>query len=101
MIGGEVVYSTRKIGSRFSFMTSEDWRIWTVALSPFLLTPRKGHLQNWMHSVQAARIITMPSLTVADAQTASQELLKFCQGCKRLYGADGITPTPPFARDSA
>lgn len=72
----------------------DERRNWTVALSPVLLKTRLTgqHITNWMASfVNAARILSKPVLTTDEAKGAHFLLMKFCQGCVRLYSKSSIT----------
>ncbi|OAD70564.1 hypothetical protein PHYBLDRAFT_148475 [Phycomyces blakesleeanus NRRL 1555(-)] len=55
----------KKIADKFSFIKADEWKLWCLIYSPFVLKhilPVK-HLSNWMFFVNACRLLTEPSVT--------------------------------------
>ncbi|EIE85330.1 hypothetical protein RO3G_10040 [Rhizopus delemar RA 99-880] len=75
-------------------MKSDEWRTWVVALSPFLLKQRLSgeHFVNWLRYVDAVKLVTGPSITVEDIDTAHLLMKNFGKTCVELYGESMPTP---------
>ena len=75
-------------------MKSDEWRTWVVVLSPFLLKQKLAgeHYTNWLRYVDAVKLVTGPSITVEDIDTAHLLMKNFGKTCVELYGESMPTP---------
>ncbi|ORX45067.1 hypothetical protein DM01DRAFT_1294826, partial [Hesseltinella vesiculosa] len=86
--------SRRKIASRFSQLTSDDWRKWTLGISQCLLHDTCLSLvqfQHWLLFVEACKLVTRPSITRSQARQADQLFCEFGNGVRSLYGRHAVT----------
>ncbi|OAD78516.1 hypothetical protein PHYBLDRAFT_163625 [Phycomyces blakesleeanus NRRL 1555(-)] len=84
----------KKIADGFSFMKADEWKLWCLIYSLFILKrilPVK-HLSNWMFFVNACRLLTKPSVTPDDISSAHAHLQSFCKGFEKLYKEFPVTP---------
>ena len=90
--GFDMLYG--KIESGFSSFKASEWRSWCLVFSPLLLSKvlPSDHFNNWMRFVDACRLLAKPSIRLDEMDLAHDNLVKFCQGCERLYSREFITP---------
>ena len=83
-----------KIGSSFSGFTADQWRLWTISLSPVVL---KGiipdnHLRCWLLFVQCCSLLCRRVISVRAVEEAHTYLVQFCRKFEHLYGEHNCTP---------
>lgn len=92
--GYDVSSIARKIntGDGFAYFKADEWRIYSLFLSPLLLKGRLSNAQyeNWMIFVGAMQVMSMPNVNVADLQKCHEEIVNFCKGFQRLYGKESL-----------
>lgn len=84
----------RKIETRFSGFTADQYKNWTLYYS---IPSLHGiiddtYLECWRHFVLACLRLCQKSISVADLTIADALLLQFCQRVERIYGNSAITP---------
>lgn len=82
-----------KIASGFSGFTADQWRIWTVILSPIALKSilPPVHYRCWSLFVEACYLLCSRSLSYRSAEKADDLLLEFCTTFQSLYGSECCT----------
>ncbi|KAI9330334.1 hypothetical protein BD770DRAFT_355104, partial [Pilaira anomala] len=88
--GIDVSSIARKIttGEGFSYLKADEWRIYSLYLSPLLLKGRipGANYDNWMLFVGAIQIMSLPNIAISDAQRCHEKVVLFCKGFEELYG---------------
>lgn len=84
----------RKIETRFSGLTADQYKNWVTIYSVPCLYGVIGcdDLECWRHFVLACRILCQQNLTLTDVNLADGLLLQFCRRVQRMYGNNVITP---------
>ena len=83
-----------KIGSGFAEMTAEQWKMWTLVYSPFILQrilPRE-HFNVLNFFIEACALICHPCITVEEVVTANRSFIEYGNQFQRLYGESACTP---------
>ena len=82
-----------KIASGFSSFTADQWRTWTVILSPIILKEilPSAHYRCWSLFVEACYRLCSRSVTFRSVDKADDLLLEFCTTFHSLYGSDYST----------
>ena len=83
-----------KIGSTFSGFTADQWRTWTIVISPIVL---KGilptdDLKCWLLFVNACQLMMTRIISIDTVSRADGYLVLFCKTFQRLYGGGACTP---------
>ena len=88
--GIDISSIARKIttGEGFSYLKADEWRVYSLYLSPLLLKGRipGANYDNWMLFVSAMRIMSMPNIAISDARRCHEKVVLFCKGFEELYG---------------
>lgn len=82
-----------KISTQFAGFTAEQWMMWTIVFSPFLLCgflPQE-YFTHWCLFSKACCLLCHAHIRDADVQEADKLLLEFCEGFQNLYGKDECT----------
>ena len=84
----------RKIETRFSGFTADQYKCWTLYYSiPSLHDViDSSHLECWRRFVLASRLLCQKEISVADLNLADILFTQFGQRVERLYGDSAITP---------
>lgn len=84
----------RKIETKFSGFTADQYKNWTLYYSiPTLYgIINDTHLKCWRLFVLACLRLCQKSISVADITVADALLHRFCQRVERIYGNSAITP---------
>ena len=84
----------RKIGAKFSKMTADEWKNWTLYFSLLVLKdilPKKD-LECWRKFVLACRLFHSKIIKMCDAEKADRLMVSFCKKFEQLYGSERVTP---------
>ncbi|KAL1929825.1 hypothetical protein VTP01DRAFT_979 [Rhizomucor pusillus] len=83
-----------KLASGGTNFASDEWRTWTLAVSPRLLKEKSvgAHMWKWLKLVEANYILPKPSISLDEVDAAHESLRQFCEGYEALYGKEEITP---------
>ena len=77
-----------KIGRSFSGFTADQWRVWTVSLSPIMLKAiiPDNHLRCWLLFVRCCSLLCRRIISVHDIEEAHTYLTQFCKSFEQLRG---------------
>lgn len=80
------------LGNGFSYMKADEWRVFTVALSPLLLKGRLDtpYYNNWMIFVKCMQVMSLPAISRQDIQRCHDMIKEFSAGFLQLYGKEEI-----------
>ena len=83
-----------KISSAFSEFTAEQWMLWTIVYSPFVLKQYlpSEHYSMWCMFSLACSLLCRPFLHKTELQKADELLLTFCKKFEVLFGKNNVTP---------
>lgn len=91
-IGYDSSSLARKInlGTGFSFMKADEWRVFTIALSPLLLKGRLDtqYYENWMIFVKCMQKMSLPGISFEDVDICHEMIKEFAAGFLALYGKE-------------
>jgi hypothetical protein len=94
--GFETIPLGRKVvvGDGFSHFKGDEWRIFSLYLSPMLLKSRlPGAIyKNWMQLVEAVTVMSQPYFEMSNATAAHNMLISFCKEFERLHGKTSLYP---------
>lgn len=82
-----------KIASGFSGFTADQWRTWTVILSPVILKEILPplHYRCWSLFIEACYILCTRTVSLDAVEKADDLLLEFCTTFYNIYGSDYCT----------
>lgn len=80
----------------FSYMKADEWRVFTIALSPLLLKGRihPDYYNNWMIFVECMQVMSLPGISRQEVEQCHLKIEQFLAGFIDNYG--GVTPRNPF-----
>ena len=83
-----------KIAAGFSGFTAEQWMLWTILYSPFVLLNRLPQelYEHWVLFSQARSLLCSHSICIDDVDKADMLLVEFCKKQQVLYGVQSCTP---------
>ena len=83
-----------KISSSFSGFTAEQWMIWTIVYSPFVLRDflPSEHFDMWCTFSNFCSILCRPFIHETEVAVADHLVLEFCHKFEQLFGEACVTP---------
>ena len=84
----------RNIESGFADFTAEQWKTWTIVLSPYVLCNvlPPDHYAAWCLYSEACSILCRPIIHQSHVHRADDLLVQFCTKFENLYGKQCCTP---------
>ena len=83
-----------KIASGFAGFTAEQWMLWTIVYSPFVLKDilPSEHYDMWCVFSSACSLLCRPFIHHKELREADEKLIKFCKIFEGIFGPNSVTP---------
>ena len=80
--------------SGFSGFTAEQWMIWTIVYSPFVLKDilPSRHYEMWCTFSKSCSLICRPFIHHTELKKADELMMQFCNGFESNFGKSCVTP---------
>ena len=83
-----------KIASGFSGFTAEQWMVWTLVFSPYVLRNvlPPQHYELWCVFSLACSLLCRPFIHHSELIKADELLIRFCKMFEQIFGKENVTP---------
>lgn len=83
-----------KIASGFAGFTAEQWMVWTIVFSPYVLKNflPADHYSMWCMFSFSCSLLCRPFIHQAELLQADQLMLDFCESFEKVFGKEHVTP---------